>query len=129
MATDILVDAAMERMGKVVGNEVLVFSDDQCSLSIDELIGQHGFKVLLEKVAVSSLPEKRKRLFDTAANTVTLLVKPNRAYVEGMPLNKASEMVKNYLVDGYETPENGKLVRQALAQLRAQTVQGLVRYR
>lgn len=129
LVTDFLVNVAMERMMPVAGRDVLVFSDDQCSLSVDELVRSHGFKVLLEKVEVSSLPEKRKRLFDTAANTVTLLVKPNSAYVEGMPPDKAGEMVKNYLVDGYEAPENGKLVRQALAQLRAQTVQGLVQYR
>lgn len=125
---DFLVNAAMERMMPVAGRDVLVFSDDQCSLSVDELVRSHGFKVLLEKVEVSSLPEKRKRMLDTAANTVTLLVKPNSAYVEGMPPGKAGEMVKNYLVDGYETPENGKLVRQVLAQLKAQTTQGLVRY-
>ncbi|MBI3037386.1 hypothetical protein HYY73_06595 [Candidatus Woesearchaeota archaeon] len=129
IVADFLVNAAIERMMPVAGRDVVVFSDDQCTLSIGELVGSHGFKVLLEKVAVSSLPEKRKSMFDTAANTVTLLVKPNRAYVEGMPLDKAGEMVKNYLVDGYEAPENGRLVRQALAQLKSQTARGLVLYR
>lgn len=129
LVVDALVSAAMERMMPVAGNDALVFSDDQCSLSIGELVNRHGFKVLLENVQVSSLPERRKSTLDTAVNTVTLLVKPNRAYFDGMPPNKASEMVKNYLVDGYEAPENGKLVRYALAQLKAQTFQGLVKYR
>lgn len=129
LVTDFLVSAAMERMRSVAGDDVLVFSDDQCSLSIDELIMKHGFKVLLERVGVSSLPEKRKSRLDTAVNSVTLLVKPSRAYVEGLPSGKATEMVKNYLVDGYEAPENGKLVRQTLAQLRAQAVKGVVQYK
>lgn len=129
LVTDVLVNAAMERMRPVAGDDALVFSDDQCSLSIGELVNKHGFKVLLEEVGVSSLPEKRKRLLDTAANSVTLLVKPNSAYRKGMPLGKASEMVKNYLVDGYDAPEDGQRVGQALAQLKAQTVRGMVRYR
>lgn len=127
--TDFLVSAAMERMRPVAGDDALVFSDDQCSLSIGELVNGHGFKVLLENVQVSSLPEKRKSRLDTAVNSVTLLVKPSRAYANGMPPGKASEMVKDYLVDGYDAPKNGKLVGQALARLRAQTIQGLVQYR
>lgn len=128
LVTDVLVNAAMERMRSLVGNDALVFSDNQCSIGIEELVAKHGFKVLLTNVQVSSLPEKRKRMLDAAVNTVTLLVKSNKAYVNGMPPEKADEMVRNYLVDGYDAPKNGKLVRNALAQLRAQTVQGLVRY-
>ncbi|MBI2144263.1 hypothetical protein HYU17_03890 [Candidatus Woesearchaeota archaeon] len=127
---DVLVTAAMERMKHATGtDDVLVFSDDQCSISIGELVSRHGFKVLLEDVEVSSLPERRKRLLDAAANTVNLLVKPNSAYRDGMPIGKAQAMVKSYLVDGYDALPGGKLVRTALAQLNAQTDKDVVRYR
>lgn len=129
LVLDVLVNAAMKRMEAVAGSGVLVFSDDQCSLSIDELVRNHGFKVLLENVGVSSLPETRKSRLDTTTNTVTLLVRPGRAHIDGLPGGKAVEMVRNYLVDGYEAPPNGRLVRNALEQIRQQTVGGLVRYK
>lgn len=74
LVTGVLVSAALERMRTVAGDDALVFSDDQCSLSIGELVNGHGFKVLLENVHVSSLPEKRKSRLDAAVNSVSLFL-------------------------------------------------------
>src|SRR3989338_3422725 len=80
LVADFLFDAAMQRVRPVAGDGALVFSADIDSQTVNELVGMHGFEVLLRNVKVPSLPERRKSLSDTAADTATLLVRPSQAY-------------------------------------------------
>ncbi len=125
LLTDLLREKAIERFAQLTGENPLIFSDDQSTDG--KGIALKGYRFLLGNVQVSSLPERRKRFSDTPANTVNLLVKPGK-YAGGLPFDKASELVVRYLVDGYEAPENGKLVKQAIAQLRQHAVHGVVQY-
>ena len=119
---------ARARVFQVAAQPVLTVSDDQTSFSREQLL-EEGYKVLLDKLDVSTLSEKRKARFDDMTNSVALLVRPTQNYANGIPLPKAAEIVENYLIEGYEAPKNGKLVREAMLQLASQASHGIVQYR
>lgn len=110
--------------------DIMVVCDNQCNPStLESLIKQHGFKILVKGVPVSSLPEKKKSGLDKKAGSVSLLVRPTKQYENNIPWPLAEAIVKEYLVSGYDAPPNGKLVEEALFELDFMNVGGKVLYR
>ncbi len=100
----------------VVGNDPLVFADDQGSMKGDELRAKYGFKVLIDNVGVPDLAAKGHELYRKVYEA-TLLVKPNEAHGSRIPLSMAIEMAKDYQQNGFGVPLTARIVKDATRRL------------
>ncbi len=100
----------------VVGNDPLVFADDQGSMKENELRAKYGFKGLIDKVGVPDLAAKGPELY-RKVHEAALLIKPNEARRLRIPLSMAVEMVRDYQHNGFGVPLTARIVKDATHRL------------
>ncbi|MFH1182014.1 MAG: hypothetical protein V1702_03575 [Candidatus Woesearchaeota archaeon] len=111
---DVIAEEARKLMKPLAGENPLMFSDNQNTPGTKGLLA-HGWKMLISDLSVPSLSAEGAAL-DERAIGVDLLYRSD----EGLPpWEKVQELVQEYLVQGYEVPGNGELMKQAMQKVDA----------
>jgi hypothetical protein len=114
-----LVEYAVQRINKRAP-DALIFGDNTPFIP-------NGFKVLLRDVSVPHLAATGSNR-DVPFETVSLTVRPSPKHPNGVQLNLAAEHTIDYLVNGYEAPLDGSLVKSAVTRLQNEAVGRVVPY-
>lgn len=111
---DVIADEAKNLVKPLAGENPFMFSDNQNTPGTNGLLA-HGWKMLLNDLSVPSLSAEGAAL-DKKAMGVDLLYK----FDGGLPSpEKVQELIREYLVQGYDVPGNGKLMKQAMQKVDA----------
>ena len=115
--------------GAVAGSKnPFLICDNQCNpTTLASLRKNYGLIVFLKGVRVPSLTANGKEL-DVPVGEATLFIKPNAAYMRGMPEGKAEEIGVDYLVNGFGVRERSPLVQAFKEQVQANTHNGIFHY-
>ncbi|MBI4439057.1 hypothetical protein HY640_03950 [Candidatus Woesearchaeota archaeon] len=114
--TDILMTEAIGRMKPTAGEDPMIFVDSDNSLHPDQYL-RYGFTPMISGLHVPDLRAEGAAK-DEPFSTVSLYVRMPKG--RKLPPSRAWEMVKDYLVKGYEAPEKGTITHLAADRLARQ---------